>query len=228
MVSLFTLDMSGAALAVSFGILVFVFGLGMWWFFLAVLADFLILSAIATRTKDEEKAHLRGYEKLRSWKNVVANGLVPVFIVFVYFLNSNAALFPLVPQNVIIFIFVASICAITADKFASEFGVLAGEPITLLTLKRAKKGKSGAVTLFGTFMGVVAATLIGLTVFAIGGSFDVFIVLVVAGFVGNLVDSVFGYFEELGYGSKYSSNLMCSIAGALFCAIVLVALPSLV
>ncbi len=224
MASLFTLNISGSLFALAFGILVFVFGLGMWWFFIAVLIDFLVLSAIATRARDEDKAHLRGYEKLRSWKNVVANGFVPLLIVFVYFINSTMGF---VPQGVLVYSFVAAMCAITADKFASEFGVLDGEPITLLTFKKAKKGTSGAVTWFGTLMGIVASGLIGLTIFAIGGSLLVFIVLVFSGFVGNLVDSIFGYFEERGFGNKYTSNLMCSVAGAVFCVAVLMIFPSL-
>src|SRR5208282_2645426 len=99
MASLFTLNISGSLFAVAFGILVFVFGLSMWWFFIAVLIDFLILSAIATRAKDEEKSRLRGYERERGWKNVVANGFVPLIIVFWYFLNSVANS---IPQVVIV------------------------------------------------------------------------------------------------------------------------------
>ncbi len=222
--SVFTLNISGTLFAVAFGILVFVFGLGLWWFFIAVLIDFLIMSAIATRARDEEKVHIRGYEKLRSWKNVVANGLIPVLIVFAYFFNSVNMI---VPQAVIIYAFVASVCAITADKFASEFGVLSGEPIMLLTMKKAKKGKSGAVTWYGTLMGVVASALIGLSVFALGGSILIFIVLIVSGFVGHLIESVFGDFSEKGYGNKYTSNLLCSVTGAMFCAAVLTLVPSL-
>lgn len=225
MVSLFTLNISGTLFAVAFGILVFAFGMGMWWYFIAVLIDFLILSAIATRARDEEKVHIRGYERLRSWKNVIANGLVPVILVILYFVDFSTGT---VPQNVILYAFVASVCAITADKFASEFGVLsAGEPIMLLTMKKVRKGKSGAVTWFGTIMGIVASILIALTVFAIGGTFAIFVVLLVSGFVGNLVDSVFGYFEEMGYGNKYTTNLLCSISGAVFCILVLIVVPSL-
>ncbi len=224
MVSIFTLNISGTLFAVAFGILVLVFGLGMWWFFLAVLADFLILSAIATGAKEEEKMRMKGYERFRSWKNVVANGIAPVVIVFAYFLNS---IYFVVPQSVLVYAFVASVCAITADKFSSEFGVLDVEPTMLLTMKRTKKGKSGAVTWFGLVMGIVAAALVGLTAFAVGASLIVFAVLTVSGLFGDLVDSVFGYFEEMGYGNKYTTNLLCSVSGALLCFAVFVLFPSL-
>ncbi|MDE1834959.1 MAG: DUF92 domain-containing protein [Candidatus Micrarchaeota archaeon] len=224
MASVFTLNISGTMLAILFGLLVFVFGLNMWWYFIAVMVDFLVLSAIVTRAKDEEKEKLRGYEKERSWKNVVANGIVPVIMVFFYFLNARS---PFTIQSILVYSFVAAMSAITADKFASELGVLDGEPVMLLTLKKAKKGMSGGVTWFGTLMGLIASILIALTVFAISAPVTAFIVIVVSGFVGNVVDSIFGYFEEKGIGNKFTSNILCSIAGSVFCAAVFLAVPSL-
>ncbi len=224
MASLFTLNVSGVFVALIFGVLILALGLGMWWFFMAVLIDFLVLSAIATKAKDEVKMHMKGYEKTRSWKNVTANGLVPVVLVVAYFFNS---VYFTVPTGVLVFAFIASVCAITADKFASEFGVLDGEPIMLLTMKPTRKGRSGAVTGFGTLMGAVASLLIGITAFAIGGSLSVFVVVVVSGIFGNVVDSVFGYFEEKGIGNKYTSNLMCAIGGAALCSALFLILPSL-
>ena len=222
MASIFTLDIGGTVLALVFGALTFVFGLSLWWFFVIVLVDFLVLSAIATRALEEQKARMKGYEKVRGWKNVVANGLVPLIIVFFYFLNST---YNYVPKNVVIYVFVASVCAIVADKFASEFGVLNGEPVMLLTMKKARRGTSGAITGFGTLMGLVASAFIGLTIFAIGGSLAALVLLIASGFVGNIVDSIFGYFEEKKIGNKYTSNLLCSIAGALFCYLVLYFAP---
>lgn len=222
--SVFTLNIGGTLLAIVFGIFIFALGMSMWWFFIAVLLDFLVLSALATRAKDDEKARMKGYEKVRSWKNVAANGIVPIIAVLIYFLNASNGW---VPQAAIFYAYVGAVCAITADKFASEFGVLDGEPITLLTMKPARKGRSGAVTWFGTAMGIVASILIGLAVFAVGASAAVFIVVVAGGFVGNIVDSVFGYFEERGIGNKFTSNIVCAAAGFLFCLGILSALPLL-
>ena len=69
-------------------------------------------------------------------------------------------------SNITIYTFVASVAGITADKFASEFGVLDGDPIMLMTGKKAKKGTSGAVTWLGFAMGSVASGLVALTVFS--------------------------------------------------------------
>ena len=59
---------------------------------------------------------------------------------------------------VLIYAFVAGVAGITADKFASEFGVLDGEPKVLINGKKANRGTSGAVTWFGTIMGGIAAS----------------------------------------------------------------------
>lgn len=226
MASLFTLDISGTMLAALFAITIFYLGLGMWWFFIAILIEFLVLSSLATHAKEDSKAALKGYEKVRSWKNVVANGLVPVLVVVVYFMLKSVLGVSLIHVEIIIYAFVASVAAITADKFASEFGVLgAQEPVDLITGKKVKRGTSGGVTWFGTFMGFAASFLIGFSVFALGASAVVFVVVVLAGMFGNLVDSILGHFEERKIGNKYTSNLACAVGGALFCVAVLYLLP---
>lgn len=226
MASLFTLDMGGSLLALLFGVTIFYLSPNMWWFFIAVLIDFLVLSSLVTRAKEESKAVLKGYEKTRSWRNVVANGLVPVVVVVVYFLFKNVWGVSLIHGQIIVFAFVASVASISADKFASELGVLGQQmPIDIITRKRVKRGTSGGVTWFGTLMGLVASFLIGLSVFALGASVAVFVVVIFAGMFGNFVDSLLGHFEEKKIGNKYTSNLVCSVAGAVFCAAVLYLLP---
>ena len=222
MASVFTLDVSGTLLALAFGVTIFYLGLQEWWFFIAVLIEFLVLSSLATRAREEEKMKLKGYEKVRSWKNVAANGLVPVLAVVVYFVYSSYLGTSLGHLNAILYAFVASVCAITADKFASEFGVLGSTaPIDIISGKAVRKGTSGGVTRFGTLMGLFASVLVGLTVFSIGASVLVFVVIVVSGVFGNLVDSALGHFEEKGIGNKYTSNLMCAASGAALCALIL-------
>ncbi len=217
--TLFTLDLSGTVLAVIFGILVLYFGLSLWWFFISVLVEFLVVSALATQAGFEKKSAIRGYEKTRGWRNVMANGLVPVLIVFLYYVsNVYGHAFASV---VLIYAFVAGVAGITADKFASEFGVLDGEPKVLINGKKAKRGTSGAVTWFGTIMGGIAATIIGITIFSLTLNPIYLIIIVAAGLFGNVVDSVFGYFEEKGIGNKYTSNLLCSLASAGLCAVLI-------
>jgi uncharacterized protein (TIGR00297 family) len=125
--------------------------------------------------------------------------------------------------------FVASVASITADKFASEVGMLDGMPRMLLGFKKVKKGTSGAVTWLGLVASAVAAFIISLSMILIsphiypaGASFTIVIsVIVASGFVGNIVDSLAGYYEERGIGDKYTSNALCSIAGGIISIIIM-------
>ena len=179
---------------------------------------FLVLSAIATWIGKLKKEKMGTYEDARGWKNVLANGLIPVAVSFAYFLNHS---YGALPGSFIAIAYVASVAAIAADKFASELGVLDGTPTMLLTLKKVKKGTSGGVTAFGLSMSLVAALIIAVSAFYITGSVMTVALVAASGFLGNIVDSIFGYYEEQGIGNKYTSNFLCSLAGVAACLIVL-------
>ena len=91
--------------------------------FLVLLLLFLALAVIVTKYGYEKKRELGLYEHERSWENVLANGLVPTIC---------AVLYPAIGWGP----YVGALAAITADKFASELGVLGGDPIYLLTSRR--------------------------------------------------------------------------------------------
>ncbi|HQT45449.1 MAG TPA: DUF92 domain-containing protein, partial [Candidatus Micrarchaeota archaeon] len=172
------LDFRGTALAAIFGIAMLAFG---GWEALLLMLIFLIASVIVTKHGYEEKRELGIYEHERSWENVLANGIVPVICAY---LSPSIGIWPMI----------GSIAAITADKFASELGVLSSTPISILNLKQVKRGVSGAITPFGTLMSFDGALLIGVAVFVIYGLVDPWKVLLVGiiGFTGSLVDSIFG------------------------------------
>jgi uncharacterized protein (TIGR00297 family) len=214
-----TLNERGIIAALVIGVAILFFGADMGSFFLAVMVFFLVLSAIATKMEFEKKLKMRAYEKVRGWRNVVANGIVPSVAALAYFLNLN---YSFLPKGYLVIAFVASVAGITADKFSSEIGILNGEPRMLLTTKKVKKGRSGAVTALGLVVGLFAAFAIGLSVFVFGIDYRAFYIIVLSGFLGNLFDSVLGYFEEKGIGNKFTSNAFCALFSWLFCLAVLV------
>jgi len=202
--------------------LILVLGWGTWGpVFLLDLLLFLVLSAIVTRMGRMKKQGIGVYEAGRGWRNVLANGAMPVAAALLYWLNS---LYAFMPSGILVLAYIASVCAITADKFASELGVLDGEPTMLLTLKKTKKGVSGGVTGLGLGAGLVGSAIIGSGAIFIGGGVAGVVVVTLAGFAGNLVDSILGYFEEKGIGNKFTSNFFCSVAGFLICLLVLLLL----
>lgn len=128
-----------------------------------------------------------------------------------------------------LFGFIAAIAAITADKFASEIGVLDGMPVSLLGRKTVRKGVSGGVTLVGLVVSAIGAALVAGVLIPLSVPYGLAInpylaigIVTLCGFVGSLVDSILGYYEEKGMGSKFTSNLACSLAGAILGIVLIV------
>ena len=194
------LDWAGILLAVAMGAIVALSGQPA---FVVLLILFLVLSVAVTRYGHEKKRELGLYEHERSWENVLANGLVPTVCAVAY---------PVVGWGP----YVGSLAAITADKFASELGVLGGEPGSLLNLQKTKTGRNGAITAFGTLMSFDAGLLVGIVTFALMPDVGLWKVVAIGtvGFAGSMADSLVGVLEERGIGNKATTNAVCSLFGA--------------
>ena len=194
------LDFAGVALAVVMGLLIALFGTPA---FLAMILLFLAASVIVTKYGYEKKREMGLYEHERSWENVLANGLIPTIC---------AVLHPAIGWGP----YVGALAAITADKFASELGVLGGEPVNLLNFKKTKRGTNGAITMFGSLMSLDAGLLVGIAAFFLLPGLDLWKVVAIGliGFAGSMVDSIVGVLEEKGIGNKATTNAICSIFGA--------------
>ena len=195
------LDKGGVLLAVLLGAVLLVFG---GWAYLALMLAFLVLAVMVTQYEYEIKHDLGLYEHERGWENVLSNGLLPAIL---------AVLSPLTGPMP----FIASVAAVTADKFASEIGVLAADnPISLLTLKPVKPGTSGAVSGIGTVASLGGSTVLGVcAMFAFGINPTQALLISLAGFAGCIADSLFGVLEEHGIGTKGTTNFICSLVGAI-------------
>jgi uncharacterized protein (TIGR00297 family) len=191
--------MGAAVLALGYPI--YVIGLSVFfWLFLV----FLIASVAVTKYGYSSKREMGLYEHERSWENVLANGLVPTLAAIAWPVLGWGA-------------YVGAVAAIASDKFASELGVLGREPISLLTLKPAKRGESGAISALGTLMSIDGALLIGIAAHLlmpseVGAGKMILITLI--GFAGSMADSIAGVLEERGIGTKATTNLICSLVGA--------------
>ncbi len=220
-----TLSVKGVILAFVFAAAFILLGFGLGPFFLIAMIVFLVLSAIVTHLGLRYKKGLGVGQEPRGIWNVIANGLPPLIMAFLFWLsmiwhNNWLALLAVIG-------FLASVAAITADKFSSEVGVLDGRPKMIFTLKEVKKGTSGGITEVGLLAGLFAAFLIALLIFLIPGNLAVLtgsygfslkkalLAITAAGFVGTIVDSMLGYYEERGIGNKFTSNFICGIVGGL-------------
>lgn len=194
------LDKEGFILTLIMGFLIFIFsGLS----YLLLMLAFLVLAVSVTKYEYPTKRELGIYEHERSWENVLSNGLVPTLL---------AVFSPVVGLGA----YLGALAAITADKFASELGVLSGKAFFLHSLKPVKPGPSGAVSGLGLWMSLLGGLAIGLVsiiLFSVTPTVAVYIGLI--GFLGSLIDSLLGILEERGIGTKATTNLLCSLSGAL-------------
>ena len=219
-----TLDVVGLGAAVVMGALLLFLGGSYGPFMLLLVLVFLVASALVTGMEKEHKERMKAYEKRRGWKNVLANGLVPLAIAAIVFADAHLRLG--IPAAALVFAYAGSAAAITADKFSSEIGILDGRAIMLFTLRKIRAGISGGVSVLGTMAGALGTVIIGTAAglyqwLVYGNSYTVAqasaIVLVVlaSGMAGDFMDSFLGYFEEEGVGNKYTSNFAGAVVGGI-------------
>ncbi len=198
---LLLLDIWGILASVLVGALIFYLGGAYATEYLVLMLIFLVSGTIATVIGREKKEAMGIYEYGRSWRNVFANGLVPLIAIL---LNSPSAYF-------------GAVAAIGADKFSSEIGSLGEEPIFLGDFKRCKRGTSGAITILGTAAGFIGAVIIAISVYFIfpGITLTQALLLPFVGLAGSMADSLAGILETNGFGDKATSNIAGAVAGAI-------------
>jgi uncharacterized protein (TIGR00297 family) len=96
-------------------------------------------------------------------------------------------------RHLLLLLMSAAFSSAAADTVSSEMGNLYGRNFyNVLTLKRDLRGLDGVVSLEGTLFGVAASVIIAMIVSIAGADTINFILIVLAGTVGNLFDSVLG------------------------------------
>lgn len=195
------LDKEGLFLAIFFGLILFFYGGPE---YLGLMLSFFLLAIIITKYDYEVKRDLGLYEHERGWENVFSNALLP---------SALAVLSPMIGPLP----FIASMAAVMADKFGSEIGVLdSADPVSIFNLSKVKPGTSGAMSRMGTvgsFAGAAGMGVCAIFIFGITPTQALFVGF--AGFAGSIVDTMFGVFEEKGFGTKGTTNFICSLTGAL-------------
>ncbi|HBT19134.1 MAG TPA: DUF92 domain-containing protein [Clostridiaceae bacterium] len=119
----------------------------------------------------------------RNWKQVLANSLPAVILVWCYyFLGDPLYLF----LSLVVF------SAASADTFSSEIGMMAkGKVYHILTGKPLKNGVSGGVTLQGLLAGLLGSILLSIPIYLRFG-LQAFFLGILLGILGSLLDSVLG------------------------------------
>lgn len=129
----------------------------------------------------------------RNANQVFANGLASVVMGGLYFLTS---------VEIFLLGSLASLAAATSDTASSEIGVRWGrKPINILNGKSIVPGLSGGISFAGLLAGIVFSIVFSLIVSWIYPLLDnkAFLIIAVAGFAGNVLDSLLGALVQVKY-----------------------------
>ncbi|OPY33245.1 MAG: hypothetical protein A4E32_00921 [Methanomassiliicoccales archaeon PtaU1.Bin124] len=200
------LSRSGSFAALWVGVLIGIFGSFLW---LIVLLVFTVAGFAATRYKfdlKEKKGLQEGKKGERTWKNVVANGLVPLVIAIIFYAAGQQ------DSDLARLTYITAIAVAASDTIASEMGVISAKVYLITTFKRVEPGVDGGISAYGTawaLFGSIFASLLGWVLLFPGMMFDARILVpLVLGFVGCNIDSLIGAtLETWGYVDKLGNNI---------------------
>jgi uncharacterized protein (TIGR00297 family) len=189
------LQQSGAITVILMGGIIF--GIGGLRFAVPILVFFFLSSLLSYIKREYKQRFLITFEKgtTRDLAQTVANGGIATLIVLLTLYFPVDQLFP---------IYLAAICAATADTWATELGVLSWhKPRLITTGKIAEKGTSGAISITGSL-----AALLGSLIIFISGYVaypepfaDILLPLIVvfSGLIGSFIDSLLGASLQVQY-----------------------------
>ena len=174
------------------GIPIIVFG-GMDWFLLLIL--FLVSGSVLSRIGKNKKISysvLNEKTGTRAWPNVIANGLWPMLDSLLHYISPWGT-----PKLYWVLFYIGALSSMMADTTATEIGMLSpSKPRLIYDLRKVVEvGVSGGVTLLGIVTSIMAALAFAFVGYLLVSEADLIkylAAIVLAGFLGNLVDSVLG------------------------------------
>ena len=215
------LTVSGSVASFAVGVVIGWFGSINW---LVLLIVFTLLGFAVTRYKLQAKINKglqEGKKGERTYRNVLANGLVPAVIAIFSWLAGTPADFTSS------LVYLAAISVAAADTTASELGILSPKTYLITTFERVKPGTDGGVSALGTFAAAVAsafASILGWLILLPGKTPDLSILIpLLMGFLGCMVDSMIGAtLERRRLVSKLGNNIISMAIGSVLALIIIV------
>lgn len=205
------LTLPGAITGLIVGLLIYE-GTGLTGF--TMLCLFFIAGSWATSWHKHEK-NINEASQPRTAAQVLANGGIAAILSIIAFIKPD--LLPL-----LLVMMAGSLASAMADTLSSELGMVYGKRFfNIITFKKDQRGLDGVVSIEGTLIGLAGASAVAL-VFWLYTDWNNVVIIVLAGFLGNLIDSILGAtLERKGIIGNNMVNLLNTLTGALVCYILL-------
>jgi len=178
------LSIDGAIGAFVVGI--FVFGMGRWKFMIPMVVFFLVsslLSKIGIKRKESIKTSF-GKGSKRDIIQVFANGGIPLLLTIWWYYS---------PSDWLYATYLASVAAASADTWATEIGFFSKKPPRhSISFKPVEPGISGGITTIGILGGFAGSAAIAFSGFLFLPDQTILNMVVLAGFIACLIDSILG------------------------------------
>ena len=184
----------------------------------ALLAIFFIMGVSATAWKFNIKIKdglAESGNGRRNGPQVFANaGVAAILALLAKYDTSSAGMLQLMIAG--------SFSAATADTLSSELGNIYGRRYyRILSFREMPRGANGAVSLQGTVAGIFGSTAIAVA-YVLGSSWNAqhLLIIIVAGTLGNMVDSMLGLtLENKGLLTNNTVNFLNTAVGAVVAGI---------
>ncbi|NRA48109.1 MAG: DUF92 domain-containing protein [Phaeodactylibacter sp.] len=187
--------------------------LGGSWLGAALLAIFFVAGSFATKWKQEAKISMgvaQESEGQRGWVNAASNGAVAAFF-------GVWGWWTAIQEPFVFPMMAAAIASATSDTLSSELGNIYGRHYrNILNWKPGRRGEDGMISLEGTLFGIAGTFLIALPTGLYTQSWSVGLIVGLAGFAGNLSDSLLGAaLQQQGRLNNHAVNFWSTLIAAL-------------
>jgi len=214
-------------------VILLTFGFELGYAGMLVLLAFFLLGNLVTKYKYDIKAKLgvaEGNKGMRDINNVLGNGLSPLIFAVFYAVSSQS-------HNTLFLLgFSSSVATACADTFSTEIGQAEGNPRLITTLKKVPVGTNGGISLPGLGASLLGSCLISLVCLTfwldLQMSSSAILLLscvcFLSGFLGSLVDSIFGATIEDRNPlklNKHHVNILATLFGGIFAILLGYSLP---